>query len=143
MFVANIRDKITLQKLNTTDAMDDLVEGKGEVEPSFSDSGDASIQIDSLRKLYSDGKVAVSGLTLDFFEDHITALLGHNGAGKSTTISMLTGLIRPTSGNAKIWGYSILKNMNDIRRCISFIAFMSREAEFQYRKCTHIARMSS
>lgn len=87
------------------------------MEPLVLDSGDASIQIEGLRKVYSDGKVAVSGLTLDFLEDQITALLGHNGAGKSTTISMLTGLIRPTSGNAKIWGHSILNNMNDIRRC--------------------------
>lgn len=100
--------------------MDDLVEG--EVEPLTSESGDASIQIEGLRKVYSDGKVAVSGLTLDFVEDHITALLGHNGAGKSTTISMLTGLTRPTSGSAKIWGYSILNNMNDIRRC-NFLLF--------------------
>lgn len=81
------------------------------MEPLVLDSGDASIQIEGLRKVYSDGKVAVSGLTLDFLEDQITALLG------STTISMLTGLIRPTSGNAKIWGQSILNNMNDIRRC--------------------------
>ena len=34
----------------------------------------------------------MSGLDLELFEGHISVLLGHNGAGKSTTISMLTGL---------------------------------------------------
>jgi ABC-type multidrug transport system ATPase subunit len=96
--------------------MDDIVEG--EIEPLFTDGQEASIHIQGLRKVFSDGKVAVSGLTLDFLEDHITALLGHNGAGKSTTISMLTGLIQPSSGDATIWGRSILSNMDDIRRCV-------------------------
>ena len=113
------------QKLNTTDTMDDIVEG--EIEPLFTDGQEASIHIQSLRKVYDDGKVAVSGLTLDFLEDHITALLGHNGAGKSTTISMLTGLIQPSSGDAKIWGRSILSNMNDIRRCIFLTSWSSTE----------------
>lgn len=48
----------------------------------------------------------------------ITALLGHNGAGKSTTISMLTGLIRPTGGDAHIWGRSIRTRMDAVRRII-------------------------
>jgi hypothetical protein len=94
-----------LQKLNTTDTMDDIVEG--EIEPLFTDGQEASIHIQGLRKVFSDGKVAVSGLTLDFLEDHITALLG-----------MLTGLIQPSSGDATIWGRSILSNRDDIRRCV-------------------------
>lgn len=105
-----------LQKLSTTDTMVDIVEG--EIEPLYTDGQEASIHIQGFRKVYSDGKVAVSGLTLDFLEDQITALLGHNGAGKSTTISMLTGLIQPSSGDAKIWGRSISSNMNEIRRCV-------------------------
>lgn len=115
-YTAN-EESVTYQKLNTTDTMDDIVEG--EIEPLFTDGQEASIHIQGLRKVFSDGKVAVSGLTLDFLEDHITALLGHNGAGKSTTISMLTGLIQPSSGDATIWGRSILSNMDGIRS-ISF-----------------------
>nr|XP_024376526.1 ATP-binding cassette sub-family A member 1-like isoform X3 [Physcomitrium patens]XP_024376527.1 ATP-binding cassette sub-family A member 1-like isoform X3 [Physcomitrium patens] len=108
----------TYQKLSTTDEMDDIVEG--DIEPLFSSGDEAAIRIEGLRKVYNDGKVAVTGLCLDFFENNVTALLGHNGAGKSTTISMLTGMIQPTSGDAKILGYSILSNMNDVRRIIGF-----------------------
>ena len=52
------------------------------------------MQVKGLRKDFDtpDGvKHAVDGLNLAMFEGQITCLLGHNGAGKSTTISMLTG----------------------------------------------------
>lgn len=46
---------------------------------------------------------AVNSLQLTLYENQILALLGHNGAGKSTTISMLVGLLPPTSGDALIF----------------------------------------
>lgn len=91
-------------------------------EPYLSTDGQLpAVRIEKLRKVFVGGKIAVDELTLDLFEGHITALLGHNGAGKSTTMSMLTGLIRPTSGDAKIWGHSIQDNMQNIRRFSSSI----------------------
>lgn len=45
-------------------------------------------------------KTAVDGLDLTMYEGQITALLGHNGAGKSTTMNMLTGLFPPSAGEA-------------------------------------------
>lgn len=65
------------------------------------------IHIKKLRKVFSGGKVAVDDLSVEMFENEITVLLGHNGAGKSTTIAMLTGMMRPTSGTALINGYDI------------------------------------
>ena len=59
--------------------------------------------------------VAVDSVTFNAFEGEITALLGHNGAGKTTTMSMLTGLFSPTSGNAKINGYNIKKDLTKAR----------------------------
>jgi len=59
--------------------------------------GRETVNLSTLRKEYS-GKVAVEGLSLKLYEGQITALLGHNGAGKTSTISMLTGLFPPTSG---------------------------------------------
>jgi len=52
---------------------------------------------------------------LSFYNGQITALLGHNGACKTTTISMLTGAIAPTSGYATIMGKDIRSQVNEIR----------------------------
>lgn len=74
----------------------------------------AGIQVRGLRKVY-DKKVAVNDLNLNMYENQITVLLGHNGAGKSTTMSMLTGLYQPTAGTAFIKGKDIRTDMNAIR----------------------------
>ena len=62
--------------------------------------------------------VAVKGLNLSIYHGQITALLGHNGAGKSTTINMLTGLYEPSSGDASIYGMSLKSDMYSIRQFI-------------------------
>ncbi|XP_057535190.1 ABC transporter A family member 1 isoform X2 [Amaranthus tricolor] len=77
------------------------------------------LQIRNLNKVYASKKgkcCAVNSLQLTLYENQILALLGHNGAGKSTTISMLVGLIPPTSGDALVFGRNILTDMNDIRK---------------------------
>jgi len=43
-------------------------------------------------------------------------LLGHNGVGKSTTISILTGMIEMSKGRAEIFGYDVATQMNEIRQ---------------------------
>ncbi len=48
----------------------------------------------------------------------MTALLGHNGAGKSTTIAMLTGLVAPTAGDATVGGASITTATQEARLSI-------------------------
>jgi len=42
-------------------------------------------------------------------------LLGHNGAGKTTAISMLTGLLNPSGGSAEVFGIDIFDNINNVR----------------------------
>ncbi|XWS56284.1 hypothetical protein CRYUN_Cryun09bG0072800 [Craigia yunnanensis] len=77
------------------------------------------IQIKDLHKIYATKKgkcCAVNSLQLTLYENQILALLGHNGAGKSTTISMLVGLLPPTSGDALVFRKSILTDMNEIRK---------------------------
>ena len=54
------------------------------------------LKISDLQKTYSNGFKAVNGVNLKMYSDQIFVLLGHNGAGKSTTISMLTGLYKAT-----------------------------------------------
>lgn len=63
-------------------------------------------------------KNAVDGLDLDLFEGQVTGLLGHNGAGKTTAISMLTGLIPPTAGEAYVYGHSISSGMGAVRHSL-------------------------
>lgn len=60
-----------------------------------------------LTKKYKD-KTAVDGLDLTIHQGELYALLGVNGAGKSTTIKMLSCLTAPTSGDAELMGHSIL-----------------------------------
>ncbi|XP_065674630.1 ATP-binding cassette sub-family A member 2 isoform X2 [Hydra vulgaris] len=61
------------------------------------------IDIVDLVKIYQPvDKCAVNHVNLKIYENQVTVLLGHNGAGKSTIMSILTGLMRPTSGTAFI-----------------------------------------
>jgi ATP-binding cassette subfamily A (ABC1) protein 3 len=50
--------------------------------------------------MYDNGFEAVKGMNLKMFADQIFVLLGHNGAGKTSTISMLTGLFQASGGSA-------------------------------------------
>lgn len=59
---------------------------------------------------------AVDDLCLAIEKGQLFCLLGHNGAGKTTTIRILSGLFSPTSGDATIFGRSVLTDMDEIRR---------------------------
>ncbi|CAG9810453.1 unnamed protein product [Chironomus riparius] len=72
------------------------------------------IEIKKLCKRFGD-KYAVKNFSLKLYENQITVLLGHNGAGKTTAMSMLTGLYQPTSGTAVINGHDIKTNIDDAR----------------------------
>jgi ABC-2 type transport system ATP-binding protein len=63
-------------------------------------------------------KVAVDSLSLSIEEGDFVGLLGRNGAGKSTTIKMATGLIEPTSGSINVLGLDIATNSLAVRRLI-------------------------
>lgn len=58
---------------------------------------------------------AVDNLNLTMYTNQITALLGHNGAGKSTTINMLSGMLPITAGKAMVNGFDVATNMKKIR----------------------------
>ena len=74
------------------------------------------VSIRNLTKKYSDSKLAVDNLSVNFYENQITAFLGHNGAGKTTTMSILSGLIPATSGHALIYNKDIRTDINLIRK---------------------------
>ncbi|ONK78401.1 uncharacterized protein A4U43_C02F18390 [Asparagus officinalis] len=100
--------------------------GKGAFEPVSFDMKQQvvdrrCIQIRNLHKVFMTKKgscCAVNFLNLTMYENQILALLGHNGAGKSTTISMLVGLLPPTSGDALVFDKNIITDMDEIRQTL-------------------------
>lgn len=75
----------------------------------------AILEVDNLVKKYDDFE-AVKGISFSVNEGEVFGLLGPNGAGKTQTISMLTGVIPPTSGTARIGGYDINTDMDLVKR---------------------------
>ena len=65
-----------------------------------------AVETQDLRKEFN-GHVAVSGLTLQVLRGEVFGFLGPNGAGKTTSIKMLLGLVKPTSGSARLLGHPI------------------------------------
>ena len=75
----------------------------------------AILEVDNLVKKYGDFE-AVKGVSFLVEEGEVFGLLGPNGAGKTQTISMLTGVIPPTSGTARIGGYDIRTEMDEVKK---------------------------
>jgi ABC-2 type transport system ATP-binding protein len=65
---------------------------------------------------------AVKGVDLTVQRGQIFGFLGPNGAGKSTTQKMLSTLMRPTSGEAKVLGHDLVKQQDKIRQNVGFVS---------------------
>ena len=76
-----------------------------------------AIETIALTKQYKDF-TAVDKLDLEIRQGELFSLLGVNGAGKTTTIKMLTGLTKPTSGDALVGNYSITKDPVHVKKLI-------------------------
>ena len=75
---------------------------------------------ENLSKTYGDYK-ALNNLNLKLNKGEIFALLGQNGAGKSTTINIFLGFVKPTEGVAKINGISVIDHPNETKKFIAYI----------------------
>ncbi len=69
-----------------------------------------AISIANLKKTYANGTQALKGINLEVKEGDFFALLGANGAGKTTVIGVLTGLVNKTSGQVRVFGVDIDQN---------------------------------
>ena len=78
------------------------------------------ISVQNITKTFKDYK-AVNNLSLEIEKGEIYGLLGSNGAGKSTTINILLGFLKPDSGNAIINDIDIVSNYNEARKYIGYI----------------------
>jgi len=81
---------------------------------------DSVIHTDGLTKKYGDF-AALDHLDLDVKKGEILGYLGPNGAGKTTTIRMLLGLIKPTSGQAQIFGLDSQKDKIEIHKRTAYV----------------------
>ena len=82
---------------------------------------DRAIVIDRLTKRYGE-RAVVDALSLSVDAGSIFGFLGPNGSGKSTTIKMLCGLVRPNGGDAKVAGFDIVTQGDQVRGSIGYMA---------------------
>lgn len=76
------------------------------------------LQVKNLKKIYRPGKkevVALKGVSFSVPKGEIFGILGVNGAGKSTTLNILIGLLSPTSGSVKVFGKNFFANEEEIK----------------------------
>ncbi|NWF62870.1 MAG: ABC transporter ATP-binding protein [Chloroflexi bacterium] len=78
------------------------------------------IETNDLSKQFNDFH-AVDGVNLSVPAGQILALLGQNGAGKTTTVRMLTALLKPTRGSARVAGYDVARNGDDVRASVGVL----------------------
>lgn len=78
------------------------------------------IEIKNLTKQFN-GLTAVDAIDLSIDEGELFGLLGPNGAGKTTAISMLSTILKPTSGSARLCGFDVMKKQDAVRKCIGIV----------------------
>ncbi|MGI5201530.1 ATP-binding cassette domain-containing protein [Spirillospora sp. CA-108201] len=82
--------------------------------------GEPAVEVDGLTKRFGDVE-AVRGIDFAVRPGEIFGFLGPNGAGKSTTINMLCTLLRPSGGSARVAGYDVVRQRDDVRRNIGLV----------------------
>jgi ABC-2 type transport system ATP-binding protein len=81
----------------------------------------AALRVNDLTKRFGDF-VAVDGVSFEVAPGEIVGFLGPNGSGKTTTIRMLLGILRPTSGTASVLGFDTAKEAEAIRARVGYMS---------------------
>src|SRR5208337_3211442 len=79
-----------------------------------------AVEVEKLRKCFG-SFCAVDQVSFSVGYGEVFGLLGPNGAGKSTLIRVLTTLLPPTSGLARILGFDVVHDADQVRKCIGVI----------------------
>ena len=102
-----INDKINNENriISSNNNIKNNITGSEEIGMNFDDNqyDDDLLRVKNIKKYFGE-KVVLEDVTFNLYKDEIFVLLGHNGAGKTTLISILTGLIRSTSGSVSYSG---------------------------------------
>ncbi|CAM9991449.1 unnamed protein product, partial [Discosporangium mesarthrocarpum] len=114
--------KLTPQQLGDEDEIDaDVMAEAQRVQGGGADND--VVKVSTLRKIYPSStgvKLAVKSTSLGIPRGECFGLLGINGAGKSTTLAMLSGEIPPTSGEAFLASFNVSSNAEDIHRLVGY-----------------------
>lgn len=95
-----------------------------------------ALSVRNLTKTYKNGITALKGIDLDVEQGDFFALLGQNGAGKSTTIGIICSLINKTAGSVKVFGYDTDTHLTQAK---SLIGVVPQEMNFSlFDKISHI-----
>jgi len=91
----------------------------GGVEP-MKGIHDPAISMQGLTKKFGE-TIAVDQINLEIEKGELFGLLGANGAGKTTIIKMLTTMLTPSAGEARVWGYNVAKERSLVRSSIGVV----------------------
>src|SRR6202022_732098 len=80
-----------------------------------------AVSVKNLVKMFGDF-AAVDNISFDVRKGEIFGFLGANGAGKSTTIRILCGLLAPTSGEAHVSGFDVATQAESIKKSIGYMS---------------------
>src|SRR2546425_614572 len=90
-------------------------------DPGEAQKMTSAIVVNDLTKKYGQ-QIVVNHLSFRVERGEIFGFLGPNGSGKTTTIKMLCGLVRPTEGTAVVNGFDVLKDTEHVRRSIGYMS---------------------
>jgi ABC-2 type transport system ATP-binding protein len=90
---------------------------------SLTAPGEAVIHLRNLTKVYpgGEGRSALDGLSLSVNRGDFFGLLGRNGAGKTTLVSILCGMLQPTSGSAEVCGRDVAADLTAVKTRIGVV----------------------
>ena len=80
-----------------------------------------AIQVENLTKMFGDF-TAVNSISFEVGKGEVFGFLGANGAGKTTAMKMLIGILKPTSGSAQVAGFDIKSNVEDVKKSIGYMS---------------------
>uniref|UniRef100_A0AC34Q995 ABC transporter domain-containing protein n=1 Tax=Panagrolaimus sp. JU765 TaxID=591449 RepID=A0AC34Q995_9BILA len=110
---SDVADKMDLES-NGTDFTDNCE------TDNYAGKDEADVCVRKMCKVWDDGQVAVDGLSLNAYRGHVTVLLGYNGAGKSTTFSVISGISSATRGEVLICKKEISRNLSECQKHIGY-----------------------